>query len=535
MPRGRGVTLAMQVRYQQQLVEVRADESLLTALLRHGLPVRYSCRAGTCHTCLMRATRGRPPAAAARGLRPELVEQGYFLPCKCRPTEPLQVEQPSVSKLATRCRVFEAKMLAPDVRCLRLRWHPAIDPRPGQHVRVLHPDGPTRCYSIASLPRRDGYLELHVRRVQGGRVSGWLVDEVSVGDDLELLPPAGKLVYPPSANDHELLLVATGTGLAPLAAILREALDHGSGRRIRLLHGVRRRADLYADSWLRALESSHPCFAYLPCCSDDPDWADCYHGRVTELLREQFTEDFRGLVLVAGRPDMVEAVASLCRERSASADVRSDPFHHHRESGSDPSLDDAARRAPPPDPELWSRLGNGKVLRDVLRDFYDIAFEDEQLGPYFAGVTRQRLREKQYSFLRSLMVGTRDYMGQRPRNAHHWMVIPGWLFDYRLELLEDCMRDHGLTEPWIERWHALESFFRNDIVKQTPWPRRIGGSEVLLDGLEEAVLEDGGQCDGCGRIIARGESVSFQLREGRLYCGDCGPPSPGPEASRPSV
>ncbi|WP_376689923.1 2Fe-2S iron-sulfur cluster-binding protein [Wenzhouxiangella sp. EGI_FJ10409] len=299
-----------QVRYRQQSVEVRTGETLLSALLRQGLPVRYSCRAGACHTCLMRATKGRPPEDACRGLPSAQVEQGYFLPCLCRPTEPLEVEQPSLPRRATRCEVLGADMVAPDV--------------------------------------------------------------------IEVLPPTG------------------------------DATDGG-------------------------------------------------------------------------------------RER----------------------------RAPPRDPELWRRLGNGRVLREVLRDFYDIAFEDEHLGPYFQDVTRQRLREKQYSFLRSLMLGTRDYMGQRPRNAHHWMVIPGWLFDYRLELMEQCMRDHGLTEPWVGRWHALEDFFRGDIVKQAPWPRRIGESDVLLDGLEEAVLEDGGCCDGCERIIERGELVSFQLREGSLYCGDC--------------
>ncbi|WP_376696416.1 2Fe-2S iron-sulfur cluster-binding protein [Wenzhouxiangella sp. EGI_FJ10305] len=514
----------MQVRYQQQLVDVRDGETLLSALLRQGLPVRYSCRAGTCHTCLMRATSGRPPEAAGRGLGPELIERGFFLPCKCRPTGPLEVEQPSVSKLATGCQVMEAKMLAPDIRCLRLRSHPGIDPKPGQHVRVLHPEGATRCYSVASLPQRDGYLELHVRRVEGGRVSRWLVDEVAVGDGIDLLPPSGDLINPEPKAGRDLLLVGTGTGLAPLAAILREALAEAHAGRIWLLHGVRGRPDLYADTWLRVLESAHPRLTYLPCCTAEPDWPECFHGRVTDLLAEQLTAAFEGRVLVAGRPDMVDAVASLCRERCESAEVRGDPFLFGHEAIPTASSG-GERRVPPPDPELWSRLGNGELLREVLRDFYDIAFEDEHLGPYFHGVTRQRLREKQYSFLRSLMLGTRDYMGQRPRNAHHWMVIPDWLFDYRLELMEQCMRDHGLTEPWIGRWHALEAFFRRDIVKQAPWPRRIGENDVLLDGLEEAVLEDGGHCDGCERIIKRGESVSFHLREGSLYCGDCSRPS----------
>ena len=77
---------------------------------------------------------------------------------------------------------------------------------------------------------------------------------------------------------------------------------------------------------------------------------------------------------------------------------------------------------------------------------------------FFVGVTQQRLREKQYSFLRSLMLGTRDYLGQRPKNAHHWMVISDDLFDYRLELMASCMRAHGIGEALIQR---LACFSRN--------------------------------------------------------------------------
>jgi len=517
----------MQVRYHQQRIEVRADETLLQALLRHGLPVRYSCRAGTCHTCMMRATSGRPPDAARRGLRPDLAEQGYFLPCKCRPTEPMRVEQPSVAGLATRCEVVEARSLAAGIRCLRLRSHPAIEPRAGQHVRVLHPDGTARCYSVASLPHHDGYIELHVRRIEGGRVSCWLADEVAVGDRIAVLPPAGDLTNPEAEAERDLLLVATGTGLAPLIAVLREALGRPGRRRIHLLHGVRNRTELYADAWLRVLESNHSRFSYLPCCSAEPHWHGGFRGRVTDCLRKRFPTGFRGRILLAGRPDMVTEATAICRQRCPSAQLRSDPFHFDHASVTSVPSGGEERRVPPPDPELWQRLDQGRILRAVLHDFYDRAFADQQLGPYFAGVTRQRLREKQYSFLRSLMLGTRDYMGQRPRNAHHWMVISDWLFDYRLDLMEQCMRDHGLTEPWIGRWHAIERFFRSDIVKDSPWPRRIGHNEVLLDGIEEAVLEDGGQCDACQRFIERGESVCFQLREGRVYCSDCGHRSAG--------
>lgn len=174
-----------------------------------------------------------------------------------------------------------------------------------------------------------------------------------------------------------------------------------------------------------------------------------------------------------------------------------------------------------PDPEMWQALQEGELLNRILDDFYGRVYEDERLAPFFEGVTRQRAIEKQFLFLRQLITGEKVYFGDRPRNAHHWMVISNELFDYREQLMLDCLRRHGLAEPLVQRWRAMEEQFRADIVKEEPWKRKMGDVELPVDGYEETVLDVGSLCDGCGAEIDAGVAVRYHLRLGSIYCPTC--------------
>jgi len=176
---------------------------------------------------------------------------------------------------------------------------------------------------------------------------------------------------------------------------------------------------------------------------------------------------------------------------------------------------------PQPDAELWQALEEGKLLTRILDDFYTRVYDDERLAPFFHGVTRQRAMEKQFLFMRQLFSGEKVYFGDRPRNAHHWMVISDELFDYREALMVECLRRHGLAEHLVQRWRAAEECFRNDIVKDKPWNRKMGDIELPVEGYEEAVLEVGSLCDGCGEEIDAGVSVRYHLRLGQIYCPGC--------------
>lgn len=176
---------------------------------------------------------------------------------------------------------------------------------------------------------------------------------------------------------------------------------------------------------------------------------------------------------------------------------------------------------PPADKELWEALQEGKLLREILIDFYGRVYKDELLSPYFHGVTMQRSIEKVYSFLQQVFTGEKCYFGDRPRNAHHWMVISEETFKYREALMIECQRRAGLSEDMISRWIAIEGFYKNDIVKAEPWKRVVGGVELPLDGFGEMILDSGAICDGCQRVVEVGENVRYHLRIGTMYCTQC--------------
>jgi ferredoxin/truncated hemoglobin YjbI len=177
--------------------------------------------------------------------------------------------------------------------------------------------------------------------------------------------------------------------------------------------------------------------------------------------------------------------------------------------------------APAPDPALWQELEDGLRVRAVLEDFYGKVYSDDRLAPFFRGVTLSRSIDKQYSFLRQLMTGERVYFGDRPRNAHHWMVISGALFDYRQSLMEATQARHGLTSAQIARWTRLETHYRADIVKDAAWPRRVHGIDQPLDGYALETLSEATVCDHCGSEVAAGMTVRYHLRIGHVSCGGC--------------
>lgn len=176
---------------------------------------------------------------------------------------------------------------------------------------------------------------------------------------------------------------------------------------------------------------------------------------------------------------------------------------------------------PPADKELWEALQGGKLLLEILQDFYGRVYKDELLSPYFHGITMQRSIEKVYSFLQQVFTGEKCYFGDRPKNAHHWMVISEETFKYREALMIECQRRAGLSEEMIRRWIAVENYYKQDIVKAEPWKRVVGGIELPLDGFGEMVMDTGAVCDGCGRIVEVGESVRYHLRIGSMYCSQC--------------
>lgn len=243
--------MAPRICLQEQEIELREGESVLDGLARSGIPVLSSCRSGVCQTCLLKALDGSIPSKAQAGLKDTLRAQGYFLACVCYPEADMAVAMPGEG-LDHRCRVLESHDVGAAVRCIRLSTPEDFSWFAGQYITVIREDAVARSYSVASSPQ-DRYLELHVRRIPGGALSNWFHDVLHPGSELTIRGPYGDCIYTPGDEDAPLLLAATGTGLAPVYGVLRDALRHGHRAEIHLFHGALKPDGLYFMSELEAI------------------------------------------------------------------------------------------------------------------------------------------------------------------------------------------------------------------------------------------------------------------------------------------
>lgn len=509
------------VTFEGRRYPVQRGESALDALLRGGAGVRFSCRKGSCHACVLQATEGDPGEGARRTLPRAMREGGYFLPCAAFPDNDLTARRPDPSALYHRALVSERGGAARDVVRFVLEPAPAVTWRAGQYVNVRHPSGAARSYSIASVLAEDVFITLYVRRVPNGVVSRWLCDEVGVGDEVELQGPMGACHFRDGDRARPLLLLATGTGLGPLLGLAREALAAGHHAPVRLYHGARSPDDLLLRAEALRLATEHPTLSYTACVSGSGAAlpAAAVPGRVTDVAFRDHADLTGWAVYACGLPAMVfEARARAVAAGASRGDILTDPY-----TPSAPFVPDDARKLAgvAPDPELWRALRSGDGLTEILTDFYGRVFDDPRLAPFFERVSRQRAIEKQYEFLRGVFSGEPGYLGLNPFNAHHWMVISDELFDHRERLLEECMTRYGLPAHLRQRWAAVHETFRQEIVKAAPRGMFVRGVERAVEGYTDEEIAVATVCDGCCAEMPAGARGRLHVRTGKLFCRAC--------------
>jgi CDP-4-dehydro-6-deoxyglucose reductase, E3 len=230
----------MAIVFEGKTIQLLPGETVLGGIERQGGEVPFFCRRGVCQACVLRATRGEVPPLAQKGLREAHRRQSYFLSCVCQPEEDLVVERCGLSERFD-SRIESVETLSADVLCVRLAVPHGFVYSAGQYVQLERADGLMRPYSIASLP--GSAIELHVARLPGGAMSGWLPS--AVGEPIGIRGPFGECSYVEGELDRPLLLAGTGTGLAPLVGVVRAALAAGHRGPIRLYHGSPTRAGLY--------------------------------------------------------------------------------------------------------------------------------------------------------------------------------------------------------------------------------------------------------------------------------------------------
>jgi CDP-4-dehydro-6-deoxyglucose reductase len=304
--------------------------AVLKAGLDAGLFLPYSCRSGVCRTCRGRVVEGRVDLGAVHpNYLPESDRAaGLALLCCATPLSDVVIEVTEIDPAdAIHPRFMPARVLkvdkpAPDVAIVTLGL-PMNEPtvfRAGQYVEFVLKDGRRRSYSIANPPSNDGVrqVELHIRHTPGGAFTDHVFGAMQLREIHRIEMPLGSF-YLREDSTKPIVMLASGTGFAPIKAIVEASLARGLARPITLYWGGRRRADLYLADLAAAWATAHPHIRFVPVLSEPaPD--DAWTGR-TGFVHRAVMADFPDLsghqVYACGAPIVIESArrdfAAQCR------------------------------------------------------------------------------------------------------------------------------------------------------------------------------------------------------------------------------
>lgn len=316
----------MAIVFEGKTIELLPGETVLGGIERQGGEVPFFCRRGVCQACVLRATKGSVPPLAQKGLREAHRRQAYFLSCVCQPGEDLEVERCGMSERFA-SRIESVEPLGADVLRVRLAVPHGFAYSAGQYVQLERADGLMRPYSIASLP--GDAIELHVARLPGGAMSGWLPG--AVGQPIGIRGPFGECAYVSDELDRPLLLAGTGTGLAPLLGVVRAALAAGHRAPIRLFHGSLARAGLYLWRELEQLAAQSAALSVIGSVlsgdADAPGRVAISNTPIDQLVLACGVTWREQRVYLCGHPDLVQKLQKKIYIAGGALErIHADPF-----------------------------------------------------------------------------------------------------------------------------------------------------------------------------------------------------------------
>lgn len=291
--------------------EASDASTILESALKSRIGLPYSCKTGRCNTCKCKVVSGETTTVIEElGLTEIEKAEGWILSCARTAKTDLALEAEDLGDCfipETRtqvCRISSLEKLAPDVIKVVLRLPPnaIFNFIPGQYIDVIGPGGIRRSYSLANAPKTDGTLELHIRAVKKGEMSHYWFSQSAANDLLRLNGPLGTFFLRNIAQ-RDLIFLATGTGIAPIKAML-EALPNLSAdqqpRSITVLWGARHQSDLYID--ITKLPCTH---SYIPVLSRaDVTWQG-QRGYVQDALLRHMPDLRNAVVYACGSDAMI--------------------------------------------------------------------------------------------------------------------------------------------------------------------------------------------------------------------------------------
>lgn len=325
---------------------VEAHETILEAALRQSVGLPYGCRDGACGACKGKVVEGEVEHGGAqdKALSASERAQGMALFCCAKPKGDITIEAREVAGVGDiqiktlPCRVEKIEKIH-DVAVLKLKLPVSerLQFRAGQYIDILMKDGKKRSFSIANAPHDDAFIELHIRHQPGGSFSDYVFNTMKEKEIMRFKGPLGSF-FLREDSDKPIIMVASGTGFAPIKGIIEHAIHQGITRPIVFYWGARTPADLYMAEMAGQWQAQHANITFIPVVSDalpEHNWP----GR-TGFVHQAVLDDFASLagyqVYACGAPVMVEAAHnSFTCERGLPADeFFSDAFFLSKDMGS---------------------------------------------------------------------------------------------------------------------------------------------------------------------------------------------------------
>jgi CDP-4-dehydro-6-deoxyglucose reductase len=310
----------------RQSFVVEGNETVLAAALRANVSLAHDCQLGGCGTCRVKLIAGSVTYAEfPLALTEEEAWQGFALACQARPRDdlliqPARAENPTPKPQRHVAVVHSATPASRLVTRLELEI-PGVDHldfQPGQYMNVVMADGSTRSFSMASKPHA-GRVDFHVRRIEGGSFTDRLAMRLRPGDTLEVELPLGSFRL--NMEDYrQLLMVVTGTGLAPIKAMLESLMDNPDCPPVSLYWGTRTIDDLYLHDEVQTWGERLYEFNYVPVLSRaDAGWTG-RRGYVQDAVNTDLSDLSDHAVYLCGSPDMIASAKRSFLSRGASID-----------------------------------------------------------------------------------------------------------------------------------------------------------------------------------------------------------------------
>jgi CDP-4-dehydro-6-deoxyglucose reductase len=256
---------------------VERDEAVLPAGIRQGIGLPYGCKDGACGSCKCRMLSGSVVHGThqEKALSKEEAAAGMILTCCAVPQSDLLLESRQVTeanalpikKMPVRVASLDKKSADVVVMKLQLPANDRFQYHPGQYIEFLLRDGARRSYSMANAPAEGVQMELHIRHMPGGKFTDLVFGSMKEKDILRIEGPFGSFFLREDST-APMVMLASGTGFAPIKALLENMQQKGISRATTLYWGGRRPADLYMDAWVHDFAAAHSWFTYVPVVSN---------------------------------------------------------------------------------------------------------------------------------------------------------------------------------------------------------------------------------------------------------------------------